>query len=58
MKVRALKEHINDYGLNGHPAAAIGGDRLKSKGDQYEIADHAEAKRLIDDGLIEEIKAK
>lgn len=57
MRVETLKDHINDYALNG-PAAAVGGERLKTKGDQYEIADKAEAKRLIEDGLVKEIKGK
>lgn len=57
MKVKSLADHINDYPVNG-PALAIGEDRNKKKGVEYEIADEDEANRLIDAGLVEKASAK
>jgi hypothetical protein len=57
MRVKALVEHFNDYPLSG-PAVAVGADRLKSKGTEYEIADDEAAKRLIADGTVEKVAEK
>lgn len=56
MRVKALVEHINDYSKSGHPGVALGDDRFKSKGDEYDVPDEADAERLIEAGIVEQAK--
>jgi hypothetical protein len=58
MRVKALVDHFNDYSLNGSPASAVGEDRRKAKGAEYDIPDDDEAKRLIDAEIVEKVAAK
>lgn len=51
MRVKALREHSNSYGL------AANGKPTKAKGDEYDLPDAA-ARHLIDAGLVEEVKTK
>lgn len=48
MKVRALVHHFNDFGRS----------REKDKGTEYEIPEDRDAKLLIADGTVEEVKSK
>lgn len=57
MRVKALVDHINDYSTAG-PGAAVGEDREKKKGDEYEIPDAAAAKVLIDAEIVEKAADK
>lgn len=56
MRVKALVDHFNDYGIG--PGVALGGDRKKEKGAEYDIPDEGEAKQLIDAGIVEKVAAK
>lgn len=58
MRVKALQDHFNDYSLSGSPGAAVGNDRHKTKGVEYEIADEREAKALIDSGVVGKVAEK
>jgi hypothetical protein len=58
MKVKALVDHINDYSKTGAPGAAIGEDRAKAKGDEYEIPDANEANVLIEAGIVKKVGEK
>jgi hypothetical protein len=57
MRVKALVEHFNDYSTAG-PGVAVGEDRLKAKGAEYDISDEEDAKRLIEAGTVERASAK
>jgi hypothetical protein len=57
MRVKALVDHINDYSTKG-PGAAVGDDRMKAKGAEYDIPDEDAAKQLIADGTVEKVAAK
>lgn len=54
MRVKAVQEHFNDYPLSG-VGAAIGGDRHKEKGVEYEIESEDEAKQLIASGVVKKV---
>lgn len=56
MRVKALVEHFNDYRGDGRPGAAVGDQRTKAKGAEYDIPDDDEAKLLIDAAVVEEVK--
>lgn len=56
MRVKALVDHINDYGSG--PGVAVGDERSKKKGAEYDIPDEAEAKQLIASEIVEEVKRK
>lgn len=51
MRVKALREHSNSYGL------AANGKPTKARGDEYDLPDSA-ARHLIEAGLVEEVKVK
>lgn len=51
MKVRTVKNHANDYGVRE------GSPYEKTSGHVYEVDDEL-AKLLIDQGIVEEAKAK
>jgi hypothetical protein len=50
MKVRAIEDHANDYGVRE------GGPYEKAKKTEYNIDDDQAAQALIDAGLVEEVK--
>jgi hypothetical protein len=55
MRVKALVDHINDYSTEG-PGIAVGEDRSKKKGDEYDIPNDVEAQALIDAEIVAAVK--
>jgi hypothetical protein len=51
MKVEAIKDHANEYGVREGKAKYN-----KAKGDAYEVEDNSEAQNLIDQGLVKKVK--
>jgi hypothetical protein len=58
MRVKAKVDHVNDYSTTGRPGVALGDDRFKAKGKEYDIPDEDDAKRLVEAGTVEAVSKK